>query len=158
MKSDLGAKYFGIISHRLTAELHQNGVTFHRSLGVRIFVVDDSAVMRRALKNLLETHEDWKVCDEAADGQEAVEKFDQEKFDVIVLDFQMPGMNGLDTARMIRSRSPRTPILMVTLHHSPQLAEEARKTGIRGICPKADIECVVEGLTTILDNRSYFKH
>jgi hypothetical protein len=60
--------------------------------------------------------------------------------------------------RHFPSRSPSTPILMVTLHHSPQLAEEARKVGIRGICPKADIGCVVEGVTAILDNRSYFKN
>jgi DNA-binding NarL/FixJ family response regulator len=130
----------------------------YRSSAARILVVDDNAAMRRILRNLLEAHEDWKVCDEASDGREAVAKFDQEKFDVVVLDFQMPGMNGLDTAKLITSRSPKTPILMVTLHHSPQLAEEARKAGIRGICPKADIECVVEGVTTILDNKSYFKN
>jgi len=114
--------------------------------------------MRRTLRNVLETQDDWKVCDEASDGLEAVAKFDKEKFDVIVLDFQMPGMNGLDAAKEITSRSPNTPILMVTLHHSPQLAKEARKVGIRGLCPKADINCVVEGVTTILDNESYFKN
>ena len=132
--------------------------TAHRSPAARILVVDDNAVMRRTLRNLLETQDDWKVCAEASDGREAVAKFDKEKFDVIVLDFQMPGMNGLDAAKQITSRSPSTPILMVTLHHSPQLAEEARKVGIRGICPKADIGCVVEGITTILDNKSYFKN
>jgi DNA-binding NarL/FixJ family response regulator len=121
-------------------------------------VVDDNAVMRRTLRNLLETQDEWRVCDEASDGREAVAKFDKEKFDVIVLDFQMPGMNGLDAAKQITSRSPSTPILMVTLHHSPQLAEEARKVGIRGICPKADIECLVEGVATILDSKSYFKN
>lgn len=115
-------------------------------------------MMRRTLRNLLETHEDWKVCDEASDGREAVAKFDKEKFDVIVLDFQMPGMNGLDAAKQITARSPSMPILMVTLHNTSQLAEEARKIGIRGICPKGDIQCVVEGVTTILDNRSYFKN
>jgi DNA-binding NarL/FixJ family response regulator len=130
----------------------------YRSPGARILVVDDNAEMRRTLKNLLETHDDWKVCDEASDGREGVEKFDKEKFDVVVLDFQMPGMNGLDAAKEITSRSPSTPILMVTLHYSPQLAKEARKVGIRGICPKADIGCVVEGVTAILDNRSYFKN
>ncbi len=129
-----------------------------RSPGARILVVDDNEVMRRALRNLLETQDDWKVCDEASDGWEAVAKFDKEKFDVIVLDCQMPGMNGLDAAKEITSRLPSTPILMVTLHYSPQLAEEARRIGIRGICPKADIECVVEGVTTILDNKSYFKN
>ena len=130
----------------------------HRSPGARILIVDDNATMRRALRKLLESQDDWKVCDEASDGREAVAKLDRGKFDVIVLDFQMPGMNGLDAAREITSCSPSTPILMVTLHHSPQLAEEARKVGIRGICSKADIECVVEGVSTILHNKSYFKN
>lgn len=121
-------------------------------------MVDDNAAMRRTLRHVLESQDNWKVCDEASDGREAVVKFNQEKFDVIVLDFQMPGMNGLDAAKQITSRSPNTPILMVTLHHSPQLAEEARKVGIRGMCPKADIGCVVEGVTTILDNKPYFKN
>ena len=150
----------GIISQRIIPELHQRVVTSiaYRSPGARILVVDDNAVMRRTLRNLLETQDDWKVCDEASDGREAVAKFDKEKFDVIVLDFQMPGMNGLDATKEITSRSPSTPILMVTLHHSPQLAEEARKIGIRGLCAKTDIGCVVEGVTTILDNKPYFKN
>jgi DNA-binding NarL/FixJ family response regulator len=150
----------GVNSQRISPKLHLRVVTSiaHRSHAARILVVDDNAAVRRALRNLLETQDDWKVCDEASDGLEAVAKFDKEKFDVIVLDFQMPGMNGLDAAKQITSRSPTTPILMVTLHHSPELAEEARKVGIRGICTKADIECVVEGVTTILDNKSYFKN
>jgi DNA-binding NarL/FixJ family response regulator len=129
-----------------------------RSHVARILVVDDNAGMRRTLRNLLESQDDWKVCDEAADGREAVAKFDKEKFDVIVLDFQMPVMNGLDAAKQITSRSPSTPILMVTLHHSPQLADAARRSGVRGICPKADIDCLIEGVATILDNKSYFKN
>ncbi len=147
-------------TQRIGPKVHQTGVTSpvqHRLQGARILVVDDNALMRRSLRMVLEAQDDWKVCDEASDGREAVAKFDKEKFDVIVLDFQMPGMNGLDAAKQITLRSPSTPILMVTLHHSPQLAEEARKVGIRGICAKADIECVVEGVTTILDNKSYFK-
>jgi DNA-binding NarL/FixJ family response regulator len=121
-------------------------------------VVDDNAMMRRTLRNLLEAQDHWQVCDEAADGREAVAKFDKDKIDVIVLDFQMPHMNGLDAARQITKRSPGTPILMVTMHHSAQLIEEARKAGIRGICPKADIECVVEGVAALLDHKSYFRN
>jgi len=135
-------------------------VTFvaHHEQGARILVVDDNALMRRSLRTLLESKDHWKVCGEAANGKEAVAKFDKNEFDVIVPDFQMPGMNGLDTAKQIALRSPGTPILMVTLHHSAQLAEEARKVGIRGICPKSDIECVVEGVATVLGNRPYFKN
>lgn len=114
--------------------------------------------MRNTLINLLETQAGWKVCDEASNGREALAKFDQGKFDVIVLDLQLPGMNGLDVAKVITSRSPSTPILMVTMHDSPQLADEARKVGIRGICPKDDIGCLVQGVMTILDNKPSFKN
>ena len=130
----------------------------HRPQGARILVVDDNVWMRRSLRTVLEAQDDWKVCDEASDGREAVAKFDREKFDVIVLDFHMPGMNGLDAAKQITQRSPSTPILMVTLYLSPQLAEEAKKAGIRGACAKSDIHCVVEGVTTILDNKPYFRN
>jgi DNA-binding NarL/FixJ family response regulator len=151
----------GIVTERICPRLHQRVMRLTarpRSHGARILVVDDNAVMRRTLRSLLERQNDWRVCDEACDGSEAVAKFDEKKFDVVVLDFQMPGMNGLEAAKQITSLSPSTPILMVTLHHSPQLAEEARKVGIRGLCPKADIGCVVEGVTTILHNKSYFKN
>jgi chemotaxis response regulator CheB len=57
---------------------------------VRILVVDDNALMRRTLTALLDGQENWKVCDEALDGREALSKFSDDKFDVVVLDFQMP--------------------------------------------------------------------
>src|SRR5580658_7558463 len=94
---------------------------------VRILVVDDNAAVRRYLRGVLEQHDCWRVCDEAQNGQEAVDRFRQIQPDVIVLDFQMPEMNGLDAARIISQQSPETPILMVTLYLTKQLAEEARK-------------------------------
>ncbi|MFZ0817134.1 MAG: response regulator [Candidatus Sulfotelmatobacter sp.] len=74
----------------------------------RILVVDDSDLMRRSLRTLLEGTDHWKVCDEASNGQEAVTKFSNEKFDVVVLDFQMPVMDGLEAARQITVRSPES--------------------------------------------------
>jgi DNA-binding NarL/FixJ family response regulator len=66
----------------------------------------------------------------------------------------------LFAAACVVSWKPRTSgkCLMVTLHDSPQLVEEARRVGIRGVCPKTDIECVVDGVTTVLDNKLYFKN
>jgi DNA-binding NarL/FixJ family response regulator len=130
----------------------------HPAHEIRILVVDDSALMRRSLRNLLEAQDNWKVCDEAANGREAVAKFNDEKFDVVVLDFQMPGMNGLEAAKQITRRSASTPILMVTMHSSPQLAVEARKAGIRGMCAKADIKCVIDGVAAVLENKPYFQN
>jgi DNA-binding NarL/FixJ family response regulator len=126
-------------------------------LEIRIMVVDDSDLMRRSLRTLLDGQDHWKVCDEASNGQEAVTKFSHEKFDIVVLDFQMPVMDGLEAARQITGRSPGTLILMVTMHASPQLAQEARRVGIRGLCGKADIKCVVEGIEALLQDKPYFQ-
>jgi DNA-binding NarL/FixJ family response regulator len=123
---------------------------------VRILVADDNPAVRRYLRGLLEQQVDWLVCDEVSNGQEAVERFQQAKPDLIVLDFQMPEMNGLDAARRIVDLSPKTPILMVTIHLSKQLSEEARKVGIRGACAKTDISSVVDAVGALLREETYF--
>jgi DNA-binding NarL/FixJ family response regulator len=123
---------------------------------VRILVADDNPAIRRCLRGLLDHHDDWLVCDEASNGKEAVERFQQAKPDLIVLDFQMPEMNGLDAARHIVDLSPKTPILMVTIHLSKQLSEEARKVGIQGACAKSDIGRVVDAVRALLRHETYF--
>jgi len=124
---------------------------------VRILVVDDSKLMRRCLRTLLEQQDSWKVCSEASDGQEAIERAQQTAPDVIVLDFQMPKMNGLDAAKEIRRQSPEIPILMVTLHMSAQLEDQAKMVGIRGACDKGNIHCVVEGVDALLHHGTYYR-
>jgi CheY-like chemotaxis protein len=123
---------------------------------VRILVADDNAAIRRCLRGLLDHHSDWLVCDEASNGKEAVETFQRARPDLIVLDFQMPEMNGLEAARFIVNASPKTPILMVTIHLSKQLSDEARKVGIRGACAKTNIHAVVDAVDALLREETYF--
>lgn len=130
----------------------------HKTSPVRILVVDDSPLMRRCLRSLLEQQDHWRVCSEASNGQEAIDRVQQIVPDVIVLDFQMPKMNGLDAAKEIRRKAPNVPILMVTLHMSPQLEDQAKKVGIRGACDKGDINCVVEGVETLLQHGTYYRN
>jgi len=122
----------------------------------RILVVDDNPAVRRYLRGILEQHEGWRVCDEARNGQDAVDRFREVHPDVIVIDFQMPEMNGLDAARIISQIAPEIPILMVTLYLSRQLSEEARRVGIRGACAKTDISCVVDAVGALLREETYF--
>jgi DNA-binding NarL/FixJ family response regulator len=122
----------------------------------RILVVDDSPAVRRYLRSVLEQQPGWRVCDEARNGQEAVDRFRQIQPDVVVLDFQMPYMNGLDAARIISRLSPETPILMVTLYLTKQLSEEAQKVGVRGTCAKTDLHCVVDAVGALLREETYF--
>jgi DNA-binding NarL/FixJ family response regulator len=122
----------------------------------RILVVDDNASVRRYLRGILEQHENWRVCDEARDGQDAVDRFGGIHPDLIVLDFQMPEMNGLDAARIISKRSPEIPILIVTLYLSKQLAEEARRVGARGAVAKTNVGAVVDAVGALLREETYF--
>jgi DNA-binding NarL/FixJ family response regulator len=75
---------------------------------------------------------------------------------MILLDFQMPDLNGIDVARQISRQFPEIPILMVTIHLSPQLADEARKVGIRGVCAKSDVGSIVGAVDALLRRQTYF--
>lgn len=70
----------------------------------------------------------------------------------------MPGMNGLQTAREIGKLIPGVPILMFSMHVSPQLVEEARNAGCRGAVAKSDVDHVIEGVEALLHNQAYFPH
>jgi DNA-binding NarL/FixJ family response regulator len=123
---------------------------------VRILVVDDNPAVRHYLRALLEQQSAWQVCAEARTGREALQRVETNPPDVILLDFQMPDLNGLDVARQIARLFPKIPILMVTIHLSRQLAEEARRVGIRGACAKSDVGSIVEAVNALLHEKTYF--
>jgi two-component system invasion response regulator UvrY len=123
---------------------------------VRILVVDDNPAVRNYLRALLEQQGSWQVCDEARTGGEALQRLKKAPPDLILLDFQMPDLNGLEVARQISRLCPQIPILMVTIHLSKQLAEEARKVGIRGTCAKSDVGSIVEAVEALLHQETYF--
>jgi len=122
----------------------------------RILVVDDNPSVRHYLRAILEQQVAWRVCGEARTGTEALHKVLESPPDLILLDYQMPDLNGVDVARQICELFPRIPILMVTLHLSKQLAEAARLAGVRGACAKQDIGSVVEAVEVLLRNQTYF--
>jgi two-component system, NarL family, invasion response regulator UvrY len=123
---------------------------------VRILVADDNPAVRNYLRALLEQQSSWRVCDQAPTGGEALERIKNNPPDMVLLDFQMPDLNGLEVARQIAQLSPEIPILMVTIHLSKQLTDEARKTGIRGVCAKWDVGSIVEAVDALLHHRTYF--
>jgi DNA-binding NarL/FixJ family response regulator len=77
-------------------------------LAYSILIVDDSALIRRTLRFCLEHSGDWKICGEAGDGAEAIQKAKELDPDLIILDLSMPNMNGLEAARELKRIKPRT--------------------------------------------------
>ena len=111
----------------------------------RILIADDNATFRKALRQLLEGVDHWEIV-EAAEGQDAVTKSVETRPDLIVLDLAMPMKDGFAAAREISQLLPGTPILMCTLHISPQLEIEAQKAGIRQVLSKTDSSLILPTL------------
>jgi DNA-binding NarL/FixJ family response regulator len=104
----------------------------------KILIVDDNELVRKLLRSCIEDDPDWHVCGEAGDGKEAVAKVEELKPDVVLLDLQMPVMNGLEAARQIKVIAPHTAMVMFTMHSSPELLREAHAAGIREVVSKTD--------------------
>lgn len=123
---------------------------------IRILLVDDNPAVRRYLRAILEQQEGWRVTGEARTGAEALHQVLESPPDLILLDYQMPDLNGVDVAKQISALFPKLPILMVTLHLSQQLSDAARQAGVRGACAKQDIGSVVEAVDLLLHDKTYF--
>jgi DNA-binding NarL/FixJ family response regulator len=109
-------------------------------VSLRILVADDHHVVRAGLRTLLETKSGWRVCAEAANGREAVEKARELKPDVAVLDIGMPLLNGIEATRQIRKVSPETEVLILTMHDSEVMIQGVLEAGARGYILKDDAD------------------
>jgi DNA-binding NarL/FixJ family response regulator len=107
---------------------------------LRILIVDDHAVVRRGVRSLLESQPGWEIAGEATTGREAVELARQLQPDVVVMDLSLPELNGLDATRLIVKESPRTEVLVLTVHHSEELARSILQAGARGYVLKSDAD------------------
>lgn len=107
---------------------------------LRILVADDHHVVRTGLRALLESKTGWRVCAEAANGREAVEKANEFRPDVAVLDIGMPLLNGVEATRQIRKMSPETEVLILTMHDSEQMIQGVLDAGARGYILKDDAD------------------
>jgi DNA-binding NarL/FixJ family response regulator len=122
----------------------------------RILIADDNPHVRHALRTLLEHNPEWEVCGEAVDGRDAVSKAQQLSPDLIVLDFLMPGLNGLEAAREIHKSVPSARMLMCTMYLSRQLTEVAKNSGVRGAVPKTGINQLTRGIEAVLRDETFF--
>jgi CheY-like chemotaxis protein len=123
----------------------------------RILIADDNLIFRKALRQLLEGVDHWEVI-EAQDGQEAVRLSVESQPDLIVLDLAMPTKDGFTAAREISTLVPATPILMCTMHMSPQLEVEAQKSGIQKVISKSDSSLLLPAIRLLLNPQHAASH
>ena len=126
-----------------------------KAMATRILIADDDASIRRLVRRIVEEHPNWEVCGEAIDGQDAVTKTVELSPDVVILDLAMPEKNGFQAAREIAEKSPKLPIMLLTVQDaSAELDKEARRAGIRVIISKYKGTEVVQGIEFLLNDQA----
>ena len=122
----------------------------------RILIADDHDVLRTGLRALIETRSGWEVVAEARDGLEALRAAEATKPDIVVLDYAMPVMNGVEVARHLRARPPRPEILIFTMHDDDTVLREAVLAGVRGYLLKSDAKGhLLEAIATLARHEAY---
>ena len=104
----------------------------------RILIADDHDVVREGLRRLLEAQPNCEVVAEALDGKDAIAKAIETKPDIAVIDYSLPMINGLQVTRQIRARSPKTEVLIFTMHDNETIIENVLRAGARGYILKSD--------------------
>jgi DNA-binding NarL/FixJ family response regulator len=124
---------------------------------LRILIADDHEVVRRGLKALIESQPGWVVEAEAATGREAVEQALRLRPDIVVLDINMPELNGLEAARQILKEAPDTEILILTMHDADHLIREVLVAGARGYVLKTDAgRDLIAAVESLRNKRPFF--
>jgi len=116
----------------------------------KILIADDSTLIRPMLAAALSARKDWTVCGEASNGRQAVLLAFQLRPDVILVDFLMPTLSGLQAAEQILKVMPLVPIVLYTMSDNAQLEAEAKSIGIRKVISKANSSNLVAALEEIL--------
>lgn len=130
------------------ASLHGNkgGIeASRRNRTIRTLVVDDSRIALQAMCSLLETLEFVQIIGTAGNGELALEKAQALSPDLILMDLEMAGMNGLEAASRLRELVPETLVIVVTVHDNPEVKQACRAAGAVGFVPKSRVHLDLAG-------------
>lgn len=123
---------------------------------IRIVLADDHRIVRQGIRSLLEAEEDFCIAGEAADGTEAVRVIEEQQPDIAVLDLQMPGLNGIQVARKVPEVSPKTRVVILSMHNSEMYVISALDAGASGYVLKdTGVEHLVTAIREVHAGRDY---
>jgi DNA-binding NarL/FixJ family response regulator len=119
-----------------------------------VLVVDDSPLMRRMVREVLESESGFKIVGEAQNGREAIRRAKQLKPDLVILDLGMPVMNGLEAAPALKRTLPEVRLILLTMYSDPEVEQTARSAGIDAVVPKDEaLEHLVQTARQLVGGR-----
>ena len=127
-------------------------------MAISIMITDDHSMIREGLKSLLELDDDIKVIAEAVDGRDCLDKLDVYKPDVLLLDINMPNMNGLEVLKELKARKSKVKVLVLTVHNETEYLMKAVDIGINGYVLKdSESAELKKAIHAIMDGETYIQ-
>ena len=124
---------------------------------INILVVDDHSLVREGIITMLSIYDDFKIIGDAESGEEAIEKIEYDLPDVVLLDINMPGMNGIETAKKILSEYSDVKVIILSMDVTQDHISEAIKAGVSGYLAKdTKKELLAEAIRKVMDGEQYF--
>ena len=125
---------------------------------ITVLLADDSALLRRDLRDILELEDDLKVVGEASNGREAVAMVKKLHPALVLMDVAMPLLNGLQATRQILKAVPATKVLMLSVHDDEVYVEEATKSGAMGYLVKhTAVNSLCRAIREVHKGKTFFK-
>ena len=104
---------------------------------IRILLVDDHPLVRRALRDILEKEPDLRVIGEAGDGRQAIDMTEEHQPDIVIMDISMPVLNGVEATKQIKAANPMTSVLILTVHTDVETIFSILQAGASGYLVKS---------------------
>lgn len=125
---------------------------------ITVMIADDHLLMSEGIKQILELETDIDVIAQAGDGEEAIEKAVKYNPDVILLDINMPKMNGIDVLRRLKDLGVKSNIIMLTIHEDREYLRETIKIGANGYVLKdSDADSLIKAIRDVNDGKTYIQ-
>jgi len=125
---------------------------------IRVVIADDHAMVREGLKQILELEKDIVVVAQASNGEEAVKLAKEHQPDVVLMDINMPGMNGLQAIKEIKTENIPTKIIVLTIHEDREYLFKTLQMGAEGYVLKdVDSAVLVEAIRSVNKGQSYIQ-
>jgi len=125
-------------------------------MAVKVLLAEDHNLVRSGIRALLERAEGFEVVGEAADGKEAVRLVEKLEPDVVVMDVNMPGMNGIEATRGVLDKRPQTFVIMLSMHDDRRYIYEALKAGASGYLLKdAAFNELADAIKSVVSGKTY---
>lgn len=123
---------------------------------IKVVIVDDHALIREGIKKLLELEDTLEMVGLAGDGYEALRIISETQPDVVLLDINMPSMNGIDCLKHIKKEFPDTKVIMLTIHEDAEYLIETINIGAEGYVLKdAEVSSLIKAINNVVNGEVY---